>query len=171
MPGGSDSQGDFMGQFDTNMANRRLIGGKTKLQQFDHFQQALSNAMIRFCKSHHQDVQSLIGNLVEVDMEEPPMPEQSLLEGAQVIANLHISNYQDDMKNWKDKVICYQSNKSAMCSVVIGQCDLAMIAKLQITEDCEANRTDLLFVLKAVQVACISVQDNHSMHVVAHEAI
>ena len=58
-----------------------------------------------------------------------------------------------------------------MCSVVIGQCDPAMDAKLQVTEDWEANRTDLLFVLKAAQAACISVQDNHSMHVVAHEAL
>ena len=68
-------------------------------------------------------------------------------------------------------MICYETNKSAMCSVVIGQCDLAMDAKLQVTEDWEANRTDLLFVLKAAQAACIGVQDNHSMHLVVHEAL
>ena len=83
MPGASNSQGDFTCQFDTNMANRRLIGGKTKLQQYDHFQQALSNAVVHFCKSHHHDVQSLISNLVEVDMPETPMLEQSLLGGGQ----------------------------------------------------------------------------------------
>ena len=88
-----------MGQFDTKMANRRLIGGKTKLQQFDQFQQALSNAVIHFCKDNRQDVQSLISNLEEVEMERPPMPEESLLESAQ--GDLYISDYQDNVKNWK----------------------------------------------------------------------
>ena len=99
MSGGSGSQGDFTGQFDSKMANRRLVGGKTKLQQFDLFQQALSNAVIHFCKSNCQDVQSLISNLEEVKMERPLMPEDSLLEGAK--ADLYISDYQDDVKNWK----------------------------------------------------------------------
>ena len=97
------------------------------------------------------------------------MPEESLLEGAQ--GGLYISDYQDDVKNWKQQVISYESNKSAMCSVVIGQCDTAMEAKLQVAENWEANRTDLLFVLKTAQAAYIGVQDNHIMHVVAHEAL
>ena len=66
MSGGSGSQGNFTGQFDTKMANRRLVGGKTKLQQFNQFQQALSNAVIHFCRDNRQDVQSLISNMEEV---------------------------------------------------------------------------------------------------------
>ena len=57
-----------------------------------------------------------------------------------------------------------------MCSVIMGQCDLGMQAKLQVTEDWEANKTDLLFVLMAAQVVCIGVQDNYSTHAVASEA-
>ena len=86
MSGGSGSQGDFTGQFDSKMGNCRLIGGKTKLQQYDVFQQALSNAVIHFCRDHHQDVQSLISNMEEVEMERPPMPEESLLESAQGVS-------------------------------------------------------------------------------------
>ena len=46
-----------------------------------------------------------------------------------------------------------------------------MQEKLQVTEDWEANKTDLLFILMAAQAACIGVQDNYSMHVVAREAM
>ena len=106
MSGSFGSQGDFTGQFDTKMANCRLVGGKTKLQQFDVFQQALSNAVIHFCRDNHQDVQSLISNMEEVEMEQPPMPEESLLESAQ--GGLYTSNYRDDMTNWKRQVICYK---------------------------------------------------------------
>ena len=53
------------------------------------------------------------------------------------------------MLRWKKCVGFYKSNKRAMCSVVMGQCDPAMQAKLQVTEDWEANKTDLLFVLTA----------------------
>ena len=58
-----------------------------------------------------------------------------------------------------------------MCSVVLGQCDMAMQVKLQVTEDWDANKTYMLFVLKAAQAACISVQDNYSMHAVAREVV
>ena len=105
----------------------------------------------------------------EVNMDEPNMPDNNLLSG--VKADLYKSNYKDDMSRWKKRVGFYKSNKSAMCSVVMGQCDAAMYAKLQVTEGWDANKTDLLFVLTAAQVACIGVQDNYSMHVVAHEAV
>ena len=169
MPGGPGDQGGFKGQFDDKMGNCRLIGGKTELQQFDKFQQALSNAVIHFCKDYRQDVQSLISNMVEVTMDRPDMPDESEMLSAK--SALYISDYQDDVRNWKQQVKDYDSNKSAMCSVVMGQCDTAMEAKLQVAEDWEAKRTDLLFVLQTAQAACIGVQDNHSMHVVAHEAL
>ncbi len=117
MPGGSGDQGGFKGQFDDKMGDCRLIGGKTKLQQFDKFQQALSNAVIHFCKDHRQDVQTLINDMVEATMDRPDMPEDSLLESAK--GELYKSDYQDDVRNWKKKVINYESNKSAMCSVVL----------------------------------------------------
>ena len=50
-----------------------------------------------------------------------------------------------------------------MCSVVSGQVDHAMHAELNMTKDWDANSTDLLFILKAVQTACVIV------HVVAHD--
>ena len=58
-----------------------------------------------------------------------------------------------------------------MCSVVKAQCDLSMEAKLQVTEGWEENKTDLLFVLTAAQAACIGVQRNYSVNVVAREAM
>ena len=58
-----------------------------------------------------------------------------------------------------------------MSSVVLGQCDAVMQVKLQVTEDWEANKTDLVFVLTAAQAACIGVQYNYSMHIVAREAM
>ena len=75
------------------------------------------------------------------------------------------------MTNWKDQVKYYTSNKSAMCSVVLGQCDPAMQARLQMPKSWDVNKRDLLFVLKAAQAACIGVQENFSMHIVGHEAM
>ena len=111
--------------------------------------------MIKFCTSVPEDVQALITNMEEVKMDEPDMPDDTLLSGIQ--SDLHKSNYIDDMQRWKKRQGYYKSNKSAMCSVVLGQCDAAMQAKLQVTEDWEANKMDLLFVLKAAQLACIGV--------------
>ena len=59
MPSGStgaravaSSQGAFTGQFDDEMNKQQLISGKTNLHQFDLFQQALSNATVKICKSN-----------------------------------------------------------------------------------------------------------------------
>ena len=83
-------------------------------------------------------------------MNKPDMPEDSLLSGLK--GDLYKSDYKDDMQ-------------------VLGQCDTAMQAKLQVTEDWETNKMDLLFVLKqAAQAACIGVQENYSMYVVGGEA-
>ena len=84
-------------------------------------------------------------------MDELDMPDDSLLSGMK--GDLHKSNYKDDMQGQKKCQGYYTSNKSAMCSLVLGQCDVAMQAKLHVTEDWEANKTDLLFVLKAAQAA------------------
>ena len=55
------SQGTFTGLFDAEMNDRQLIGGKTTLQQFDHLQQALSNATVKICGSNFtEDVQSVL---------------------------------------------------------------------------------------------------------------
>ena len=128
----------------------------------------LSNAVVKYCCNPPEDVKALIINIEEVDMDEPDMPDNSLL--SDVKADLHKSNYKDDMQVWKQRVRYYTSSKSAMCSVVLSQCDAAMQAKLQVTEDWEANKTDLLFVLKAAQAACISVWEHYSMHVEGREA-
>ena len=79
---------------------------------------------------------------------------------------MHMSNYKDDMTNWKDRVKYCTSNKSTMCSVVLGQCDPAIQAKLQMTKSWDANKRNLLFILKAAHAACIGVQDYFSLHVV-----
>ena len=163
------SQGAFMGTFDSDMVDCRPIGGKTKLQQFNLFQQALSNAMSKFCNNLLEDVKALFNNLEEVNMDKLAMPDESLMSGTQ--GQMHMSNYKDDMKDWKAKVRHYTSNKSAMCSAVLGQCDPAMHARLQMTENWEANKMDLLYVLKAAQAACIGVQENFSMHIVGCEAM
>ena len=135
MPGSStgahaamSSQGAFTGQFGSNMADRRLIGGKTRLQQFDLFQQALSNAIPKYCRNLLEDMKDLINNMEEVKMDELNMPDDSLLSG--VKGDLHKSNYKDDMQEWKQCMRYYTSNKSAMCSMVLGQCDAAMQVKL-----------------------------------------
>ena len=52
------------------------------------------------------------------------MPDESLTEGKQ--GAIHISNYQDDMRDWIARVTYYMSNKSTMNNVVLGQCDPAM---------------------------------------------
>ena len=103
MPGGSadaraavSSQGAFTGQVDGDMANCQLIGGKTKLQQFDLFQQALSNSVVKYCRYVPEDVQALITNMEEVNMDEPDMPNDSLLSGLK--GDLHKLNYKDDMQ-------------------------------------------------------------------------
>ena len=57
-----------------------------------------------------------------------------------------------------------------MRSVILAQCDLAMVAKLQVMEGWLENKTNLLFVLMAAQAACIGVQKNYSKHIVAREA-
>ena len=58
-----------------------------------------------------------------------------------------------------------------MCSVILAQCDLAMVAKLQVMEGWLENKTNLLFVLMAAQVACIGgVHQNYRKHIVAREA-
>ena len=51
----ASNQGAFTGQFDAKMKERHLIGGKTNLQQFDLFQQVLSNATVKFCGSKHPE--------------------------------------------------------------------------------------------------------------------
>ena len=61
------SQSVFTGQFDSNMADCQLIGWKTKLQQFDLFQQALSNAVVKYCRNLPEDVKALITDMEEVD--------------------------------------------------------------------------------------------------------
>ena len=175
MPGGStdaraavSSQGAFTGKFDSDMTDCRLIGGKTKLQQFDLFQQALSNAMVKYCYNVPEDVQALIIKMKEVDMDELNMPDNSLLSDLK--GDLHKSNYKDDMQRWKKRMGYYKSNKNSMCSVVLGQCDATMQVKLQVTENWEANKTDLLFVFKTAQAASIGVQENYSMHSMGREA-
>ena len=149
------------------MAECRLIRGKTKLQQFNIFQRALSNAVVKYCRNFPEDVKAFITNMEEVEMDEPDMPDNSLLSGLK--GDIHKSNCKDDMQVWKQRVRYYTSNKSAMYSVVLGQYDAAMQVKLQVTENWEANKIDLLFILKAAQAACIGVQENYSMHVVGCE--
>ena len=165
------SQGAFMGQFDTEMNNRQLIGGKTNLQQFDQFQHALSNATVKICRSNFtEDVQSVINDMEEVVMKELEMPDDTLLTDT-LKAQIHISRYNDKDKRFNERKACYKSNKSRMCSVVLAQCDPAMEVKLQVTEGWEDNKTDLLFVLTAAQAACTGVQKNYSMYVMARDAM
>ena len=129
----------------------------------------LSNAVPKYRHNLPEDEKDLINNMEGVKMDEPDMPDDSLL--SVVKGDLQKSNCKDDMQERKQHVRSYMSNKSAMCSVVLGQCDTAMQAKLQVTEDWEADKTDLLFALKAAHVACISLQENYSMHVAVREAL
>ena len=55
------SQDAFKGQFDSNMLSQQLIGGKMKLRQFSTFQQALSNAMSKYCMYFSEDVKASNG--------------------------------------------------------------------------------------------------------------
>ena len=149
MPSGSvdaratvSCQGAFTRQFDTEMNNRQLIGGKTNLKQFDQLQQATS-------LSRSADPLSL----KEVIMEELDMPNNTFLADT-LKAPIYISNYKDDNHRFKGREASYKSNKSRMCSVVLAQ---SMEAKLQVTEGWEDNKTDLLFVLTAAEAACIGV--------------
>ena len=54
-----------------------------------------------------------------------------------------------------------------MCSVLLGQHDPTMHAMLEMTEDWDSNKSNLLFALKAAEVACIGVQENFS-HMLRH---
>ena len=75
------------------------------------------------------------------------------------------------MDRWEERVHYYKLNKRAICGVGLGQCDVLMLSKLAITTGWEANKSDLLWVLKAAQAACIGVQENYSHHVVGCEAL
>ena len=101
------SQGAFTGQFDAEMNDRQLIGGKTNLQQFDHFLQALSNATVKICGSNFsEDVQSAINNMEEVVIQEPDMPDDTLLADT-LKAPIFIANYKDKNKRFNERTACY----------------------------------------------------------------
>ena len=149
---GARSQGVFTGQFDQEMNQQQLIGGKSSAQQFDTFQEALSNTTVKICKaSNVEDVQSLINNMEEVVMKDPDEPDDALLAGSK--SQIHLTRYNYQYKSTKERKACYLSNKARMCSVIRAQCDPTMIAKLEATDDWEKNKTDLLFVLTAAQAA------------------
>ena len=91
---GARSQGVFTGQFDKEMNQHRLIGGESSVQQFDTFQDALSNASLLICKaSNIEDVQSLINNMEEVVIEDPDEPDDALLTSLK--KDLHIYRYKN----------------------------------------------------------------------------
>ena len=76
------NQGVFRGQFDMDMNQQQLIGGKSSLHQFDLFQTALSNTSVKVCKCNYtENVQYIIDNLVEVDIKNPDEPDEALLAG------------------------------------------------------------------------------------------
>ena len=77
----------------------------------------------------------------------------------------------DEKKEWRTRVTNYKSNNSTMCSVLLEQRDPALHAMLETTEDLEANKSNLLFVLEAVEVGHITVQENFSLCIVACEAL
>jgi len=165
------SQGVFTGQFDQEMNQQQLIGGKSSAQQFDTFQEALSNATVKICKaSNVEDVQSLINNMEEVVIENPDEPDDALLLDPKK-APMVIYRYNDKYKRTEERRASYQSNKASMCSVVRAQCDPAMVSKLEATEDWDAKKTDLLFVLEAAHAACLGVQRNYSSCVSARDAM
>ena len=129
------------------MGSHRLIGGNTQLQQFADFQQALTNAASIFCRRQAEDVKHLVTELEEVVTMDPKRPEDDVIiapGGTQKFAKYH-----KDKKTWTRKVENYTSNKSTMCSMLLGQCDFAMHAMLEMIEDWESNTSNLLFVLKA----------------------
>ena len=84
------SQGTFTGQFDSNMNNLRLIGGKTKLQQFDDFQSVLANTTSKYCGNLPEDVITLMHELEGVVIDKPEMLDECLMERKQ--GHMHISN-------------------------------------------------------------------------------
>ena len=130
-------QGAFTGQFDSDMGDCQLIRWKTKLRQFYLFQQVLSNAVAKFCAKFLVDTKELINEIEEDNMNQPEMLSETLTESKQ--GPIHMSNYDRDMKDWKEHLKYYKSNKSAMCSVVLMQCDPAMQVRLQIMEDRNAK--------------------------------
>ena len=86
------NQGVFRGQFDTDMNQHQLIGGKSSLHQFDLFQTVLSNASVKVCKSDYtEDVQYVIDNLEDVDIKDPDKPGKALLAGLK--ASIHLTRY------------------------------------------------------------------------------
>ena len=165
----SNSQGGFTGQFDNKMGLHSLVGRKTKLQHFRRFQQALSNTVSSFCREQPEDVKYLIKHLVEVVINKPEELTKDILRSTS--AAILVSNYSRKMDRWEKRTASYTTNKSIICGIVLGQCSPAMQAKLVITAGWEANKSDLLWVLKAAQPVCISVQENYSHHVVGREAM
>lgn len=164
------SQGVFTGQFDKEMNQHRLIGGESSVQQFDTFQDALSNASLLICKaSNIEDVQSLINNMEEVVIEDPDEPDDAQLTSLK--KDIYFYQYKKEADSAILRKASYLSNKASMCSVLRAQCDPAMVAKLEATEDWEAKKTDLLFVLEAAQAACLGVQQNYSVYVSARDAM
>ncbi len=152
------------------MNQQQLIGGKSSAQQFDTFQEALSNATVKICKaSNVEDVQSLINNMEEVVIEDPHMPDDALLTSLK--KDIYFYQYKKEADSAILRRASYLSNKASMCSVLRAQCDPAMVAKLEATEDWEAKKTDLLFVLEAAQAACLGVQRNYSFYVSARDAM
>ena len=87
----SGGQGGFTGQFDNRMGSHSLIGGKTKLQQFAHLPQALSNALSSFCRDQPEDVKYLIEKLEEVVINEPEEATDDMLQSPS--AAIFVSNY------------------------------------------------------------------------------
>ena len=72
------NRGAFTKQFDDDMNQQHLIGGKSSLHQFDLFQTALSNGTVKVCKSAYtKDVQHVVDNLEEVVIKEPDEPDDA----------------------------------------------------------------------------------------------
>ena len=129
------NQGVFRGQFDMDMNQQQLIDGKSSLHQFDLFQTALSNSSVKVCKSDYtEDVQYVIDNLVEMVSKDPDEPDEALLVDTLKV-QINLTRYNFQYKRAKERKACYLSNKARMCSVIRAQCDPAMIAKLEDTEE------------------------------------
>ena len=143
-------------QFDQDLGSCGLVGGKTKLQQFANLQQALSNAVSNFCTHQPDDVKHVIKHLEEVVINELVEPTKEQLDSK--LRRIIADNYVRQMDKWDKRISNYTSNNSIICGVVLRQCDTSVQSKLAITAGWEANKSNLLFVLKAAQVACIGVQ-------------
>ena len=111
----------------------------------------------------------LIKHLMEVVINRPEEPTKDMLKSTS--AAIFVSNYSRKMDRWEKRTVSCTTNKSIICGVVLAQCDVAMQAKLAIIAGWEANKSNLLWVLKAAQLACIGMQENYSHHVVGHEAL